>query len=138
MRSWEGLPLVSRSLNCAMSRNFLGRLAPRLQRFELSGIAVPTLPKLLSSAPDLVFLRLGDITGTEHISPGQLVTCVSMLKKLEYFSICFQSRRSFPKPTNHCPPLTRAVLPSLTTFCFGGVSEYLEDLISRVDALLLN
>lgn len=63
---------------------------------------------------------------------------MSMLKKLKYFGICFKFCGSFPEPTNRCPSLTRAVLPTLATFCFTGVSEYLEDLISRVDAPGLN
>jgi hypothetical protein len=35
-------------------------------------------------------------------------------------------------------PLTRVILPSLTEFRFEGVSEYLEELVSRIDAPLLN
>ena len=31
------------------------------------------------------------------------------------------------------PPLTRSVLPSFTKFCFKGVNEYPEDLVSRFD-----
>ena len=85
-----------------MTDAFLGGSAPHLQRVELSGTPVlgPTIPKFHSSAPDLVVLSLWSITGTRHISPGQVATCVSMLKKLEDLSICFESRRSFPKPSN--------------------------------------
>lgn len=119
---------------------FLGGSTPHLQRVDLSGIPVPTIPKFLTSAPDLVFLSLESITGTRHISPGQVATCVSMLKKLEYLSICFESRGSFPEPepSNQFSPRTRAVLPKLAKFFFRGVSEYFEDLISRVDAPLLH
>jgi hypothetical protein len=35
------------------------------------------------------------------------------------------------------PPLTRSVLSALTDFRFKGVSEYLEDLVARIDAPLL-
>jgi hypothetical protein len=115
---------------------FLGGSAPCLRRIELSGISVSTL-KFLSSAPNLVYLNLWNFTGAAHISPGQVATCVSPLKKLEDFSIFFESHRSFSEPTNQCPPPPRTVLPSLVTFSFRGVSEYLEDLISRVAAPLL-
>ena len=115
---------------------FLGGSAPCLRRIELSGIPVSTL-KFLSSAPNLVYLHLLNITGAAHVSPGQVATCVSVLKKLEYFCIFFESHRSFSEPTNQCPPPPRTVLPSLVTFSFTGVSEYMEDLISRVDAPLL-
>ena len=38
----------------------------------------------------------------------------------------------------HPPPPTRTVLPALTHFEFQGVSEYLEDLVARIDAPLLD
>jgi hypothetical protein len=62
-----------------------------------------------------------------------------MLTKLQTVAICYRSTASFPNlTTRRSPPLTRAVLPSLTKFEYRGVSEYLEDLISRVDAPLLD
>jgi hypothetical protein len=36
------------------------------------------------------------------------------------------------------PPLTRTFLPVLTKLRFKGVSEYLKDLVARVDSPLLN
>jgi len=117
---------------------FLGGSAPRLQNVELSGFPVLTL-NFLSSSPNIVSLCLEDIRGrgAAHISPGQVATCMSMLKKLEVFSISFESHISFSEPTNQRSPLPCTVLPSLAIFCFRGVSEYLEDLISGVDAPLL-
>jgi hypothetical protein len=64
--------------------------------------------------------------------------CISALTSLTNFSIGFTSPASRPDPiTRPPPPLTRAVLPALTNFCFHGVSAYLEDLMARIEAPLL-
>jgi len=44
----------------------------------------------------------------------------------------FQSATPHPDRI-HPPPVTRSVLPALTSFEFRGTSEYLEDLIGRID-----
>jgi hypothetical protein len=127
-----------------MSRNtvpifpdsFLGGSAPRLQNLWFSGISFPALPKLLSSASDLVDLRLFNIPHSGYISPEAMVTGLSALTRLEHLSIGFQSPRS--RPDQPSPPRSiRTVLPALNVFYFRGVSEYLEDLTSRIDAPLL-
>ena len=67
-----------------------------------------------------------------------MVTCLSAVPSLESLRLIFRSPRPHPDWTNRRPPpLTRAVLPALTEFYFRGVSEYLEDLISQVDAPLM-
>ena len=134
------------SLSCeaatppVISDMFLGRSAPHLQRIQLRGILFPTLINFLLSTRDLVELHLNDIPKTGYISPDVMVTSLAMLTKLRSVSISFRSRNSFPKiPTTQRPlPQTRTVLPSLTTFTFGGVSKYLEDFMARIDTPLLN
>jgi hypothetical protein len=116
--------------------SFLGGSAPRLQNLCFSGIPFPGIPKLLSSASDLVDLRLFDIPHSGYISPEAMVTGLSALTRLERLSITFRSPRSRPDQPNP-PRSTRTVLPALNDFYFRGVSEYLEDLTSRVDAPLL-
>jgi hypothetical protein len=65
-----------------------------------------------------------------------MVTGLSALTRLEYLTIGFQSPRS--RPDQPSPPRSiRTVLPALNHFEFRGVSEYLEDLTSRIDAPLL-
>ncbi len=118
---------------------FLGGSAPRLQRIELWKVPFPTLPNLLLSASDLVHLHLEDITNIGYISPEAMATCLAMLTRLQYVDISFSSKKSFPNQTNRCsPPPTRAVLPAITTFVFEGISEYLEDLMARIDVPLLD
>jgi hypothetical protein len=61
------------------------------------------------------------------------------MPNLKSLSIEFRSPRSRPDQANRHPrPLTRVVLPSLTYFWFKGVSEYLEDFVSRIDVAQLD
>ncbi|KAI0286414.1 hypothetical protein BC826DRAFT_972593 [Russula brevipes] len=117
--------------------SFLGGSAPRLRVLRLYGIPFPAVPKLLSSASGLVDLHLLGIPHSGYVSPEAMVTCLSALTRLEWLHIQFRSPRS--RPDQPSPPRSiRTVLPSLTSFLFRGVSEYLEDLTSRIDAPLLS
>ena len=138
------LRTLSLSCNAEMppmiSDTFLGGSAPRLQRIKLRRVPFPTLTKFLLSTRGLVELHLEDIPSTGYISPDVMAISLVMLTRLRSVIISFRSRSSFPKnPTTQChPPPTRTVLPSLTTFTFGGVSEYLEGLMAQIDAPLLD
>jgi len=123
-----------------ISDMFLGGSAPRLQRIKLWEVPFPTLPKFLLSTRSLVELHLKDIPSTGYIPPDVMATSLVMLTRLRSVWIGFLSGGSFPKKlTTQCPPpSTRTVLPALTAFTFGGVSEYLEDLMTRIDAPLLD
>jgi hypothetical protein len=124
----------------ALPNTFLGGSAPHLQSLGLYRIPFPTLPRLLLSCNDLVSLSL-QIPHSGYISPETMVTSISALTRLSSLDITFDSLASLPNwRTRHQPPppLTRAVLPALTAFWFDGVSEYLEDLVARINAPLLN
>ncbi len=64
-----------------------------------------------------------------------MVTCLSALSKLKRLVLSFQSPRS--RPSRAKPPPTRTILPALTSPHFEGVTEYLEDLVARIDVPLL-
>ncbi|KAH9178363.1 hypothetical protein EDB89DRAFT_1170384 [Lactarius sanguifluus] len=116
---------------------FLGGSASRLKTIALSGIPFPELPVLLLSTSDLVTLKLRNIPPTGYISPEAMVVALAALPGLETFIIEFQS--ATPRPDRPCPhPVTRAVLPALNFFHFRGASEYLEDLVTRIDSPRLN
>ena len=118
---------------------FMGGCAPRLRYLELERIPFPGLPKLLLSAIHLIELHLSIIPHSGYISPEAMVSCLSMLTSLETLSLQFQSPRSHPDWEGQPPPpRTRSVLPALTYLRFKGVSEYLEDLVARIDAPRLN
>jgi hypothetical protein len=117
--------------------SFLGGSAPRLRHLALLRVPFPGLQKLLLSATHLVQLHLWGIPHSGYISPEEMVTCLSMLTSLESLSLEFESPQSSPDQENgpYAPlPPTRTVLPTLVNFLFKGVSEYLEDLLARIDA----
>ena len=115
--------------------SFLGGSASRLRLLSLEGIPFPGLPKLLLSATHLVHLFLASIPHSGYISPGVMVTVLSTLTGLEDLTINFQSPRTCPDwASRRLFPSTRFVLPVLRSFCFKGVDEYLEDLVSHIDA----
>jgi hypothetical protein len=116
---------------------FLGGSAPRLQEISLSGVPYPSLPTLLSSTSDLVKLDLFNIPPTGYISPEAMVSSLATLPRLETFVIGFKLATSRPDLIR-LPPVTRTVLPALTNFRFKGASEYLEDLVARIDGPRLN
>lgn len=118
---------------------FLAGSASHLQLLRLSGVPFPTLPKLLLSASKLVHIDLNDITSAGYVSPEAMATCLATLKSLRSLVIKFQSDSSFLDRTSRLsPPPTRGVLPGLSSFTITGVSEYLEDLIARIDTPQLN
>lgn len=126
------LRLSSEDKNVAIiPRTFLGRSAPSLREIYLEGIPFPTLPTLLISASDLVNLQLHNIPNNGYISPEAMITGLTALTRLATLSIRFQS--SFHR-SNRTPHLARIILPSLALFGFRGNSEYLEDLVARIDA----
>jgi hypothetical protein len=107
--------------------------APHLRSLILDGFPFPTFPRLLLSSNDLskLFLRnLPDIPSIGCISPEEMVTGLSALTSLTLLSIQFGRSGT----VQGLPPVTRALLPALTDFRFLGVNEYLEDLLSRMDA----
>ena len=119
--------------------SFLGGSAPRLQTLYLAGIPFPGIGKLLLSTTDLVTLCLHDIPRSGYISPEAMVASLSTSTRLEELRLRFRYPRSRADRENRHPPsLTRVVLPTLTWLRIKGDSEYLEDIMSRIDAPLLN
>jgi F-box-like len=108
---------------------FLGGSAPRLQSFRLDGLPFTTFPQLLLSSNDLSEISLRDIPDIGYITPEAMVTGLSALTSLRFLSIEFEEFGIVQGP----PPLTRALLPALTSFHFRGLNEYLENLLVRVD-----
>ena len=130
--------IVSDDGNAAvLPAEFLGGSAPCLKIIHLIGIPFPALPTLLLSTSDLVDLDLHNIPPNGYISPEAMVVGLSALPRLGLFIIQFRSATPHPNPMRP-PPVTRTVLPALTFFLFQGASEYLEDLVSRIDAPQLN
>jgi hypothetical protein len=118
--------------------SFSGGSAPRLRLLFLDGIPFPALPKLLLSAHDLVTLRLRDIPRAGYFSPEAMGTALSTLTSVKELELGFLSPRSqADRASRRPPPLTRTILLALTKFWFHGDSEYLEDIVSGLEAPLL-
>src|SRR5713226_7150521 len=118
--------------------SFLGGSAPHLRHVSLKYIPFPGLPKLLLSATHLVVLHLWNIPNSGYFTPEAIVTGLSTSTRLEEFWLAFGSPLSRPKrESRRPPPLTRSILPALTIFHFKGASEYLEDLVARINTPLL-
>jgi len=136
------LTLRSNEVNVPVIQDsFLGGSVPRLQLPEFRGIPFlfPALGKLLLSAKDLVTFRLLEIPNSGISSPELIVTSLSALTRLQELSISFRSPRSRADRERRRRSLSRRlVLPSLTEFYFKGDSEYLEDIVGRIDAPALD
>jgi hypothetical protein len=121
------------------SDSFLGGSAPRLRILSVSGIRFPGLPKLLLSTTHLAQLWLSH-PGYVYISPESVIAVISSLSSLGTLSLEFDSSQS-SRPVSQSPslpPLERSVLPALKRLYFTGVAEYLQDLVTRIDAPQLN
>ena len=119
--------------------SFLGRTAPRLRSLVLDNVPFPGLPKLLPSATHLVELYLDYIPCSGYIPPEVMATSLSALTSLESLRLHFR----FPRPrpaleSRRPPPPTRSILLNLTKMRFQGASEYLEEILARIDAPRLN
>ena len=120
--------------------SFLGRTTPRLRSLVLDNVPFPGLPKLLPSTTHLVELHLDNIPPFAYIPPEVMATSLSALTSLESLRLHFRSPR--PRPALESrrppPPPTRSILLSLTKMRFQGASEYLEEILARIDAPRLN
>jgi hypothetical protein len=115
--------------------SFLGGSAPRLKSLHLDGIPFPGLPKLLLSSHNLVDIYLWDIPSSVYFTPEEMATCLSPLQHLKSLKLKFYAMDSPSLAAGQHPPsLTRVVLPALTSLQFYCASEFLEGLVSRLDA----
>jgi hypothetical protein len=128
-----------REATAVVPDSFLGGSSPRLQTLYLHSVPFPGLPKLLLSATNLVSLSLSNVSHSGYISPGAMATSLSVLTMLENLVIGFESPPCHPDLKSQLSPLPpRTLLPVLTGLKFSGAREYLEDLVARVDAPLLD
>jgi len=119
--------------------SFLGGSAPHLRELKMRSIPFPSIPKLLLSADRLVTLNLKRIPHSGYFSPDAMATALTAMTRLESLSLRFSSPRSRPDPASRpLPPPKRFILPALTKLRFEGVYEYLEDLLTPIDAPLLH
>ena len=122
-----------------ISDSFLGGSTPQLRTLELHGIPFPALGKLLLSTSNLVDLDLRKIPHSGYISPQAIVAGLGASRRIKKIALDFQSPQSWDDRVGwNPPPLARIVLPTLTRLVFKGDSQYLEVIVSRIDAPLLD
>jgi hypothetical protein len=109
--------------------SFLGGSAPRMRHLSLHDIPFPGLPNLSLTATHLVSLRLYD--SYISTSPKEMVDILSALSSLRIFSLEFEYRPAGGWESQSLPK--RSILPALTRLYFRGDTEYLEDLVTRID-----
>ena len=113
--------------------------AIRSRHLNLKRLSLPTLPQLLLSR-DLVSLYLGTdcIVGDRPLSLEALTAILFVITQLKSLLIHPDSK-TYPerRSANLPPPANLLVLRALIEFRYVGSGEYLKDLISRIDAPLL-
>jgi hypothetical protein len=129
------LELQSNGTVTVLPDSFLDGHAPNLEFLMLSRIPIPGLPSLLFHSTKLSHFLFRGIPHSVYFPPEEFVTCLPTLMNLQQFELEFESPRSRPDWGSwRPPPPTRSVLPSLGSLNFKGVSEYLDDLLVRIDA----
>jgi hypothetical protein len=123
-----------------LPNDFLGGVAPRLCVLHLKGVAIPMLPRLLSSSKNLVSLQMEDIkiAGFGFFRVEDLAIGLSTATQLKFLELSFHSRTmtTFYSPRLRGPS-PRVVLPSLTEFRYAGESGYLRYLVSWIDTPII-
>ena len=110
------------------------RWGERIRTLHVTGIAIPTLPRLLSSTY-LVDIQLHEIPMAGYFPPQAFANALSGASHLGSLSLHFLSfppRRNYvglPPPGGH-----RIVLPALMCFKYRGISKYLDNFVARIDA----
>jgi len=131
-----------------LPQTFLGGSTPtshKLRHITLKKICFPTLPQLLLSSCNLVFLSLGPdaLTGEGFIPPDTLASSLLATTWLEFLHVTVYPHSKIFNPEQRStysgslrPNLI--VLPALADIEFEGSNEYLEDLVSRIHAFLFH
>ena len=137
----EPLPALTKLYLCwnvfpveTLPTSFLGGSAPQLQSLHLNRVSYSALPKLLSSARDLVDLHVSDLPDSGYISSEDMAACLSSMTRLTRLALVFKSEREPRSVARRSSKQERTVLHSLTHFYFRGATKYLEDFVARVDA----
>ena len=137
----DALSLLSTTNSEGCSEIMLPRTftSPNLRHLALHSISLPTGLPTLTSAPSLVTLKLTDIRDPGYFTPEQLLTQLQHIPHLRELSIGFfvtLPNASADEELLH-GPMTSTTLPALKWLAFRGESAYLESLVARITAPLL-
>ncbi|KAH9043477.1 hypothetical protein EDB83DRAFT_1583644 [Lactarius deliciosus] len=110
---------------------------PRLRCIHSTRIAIPTVLQLLYSSRNLVDLHLHEALDPSQFSPEALSNALSRMAQLRSLSLHILSPANRAFVPRRLLPEGHPVLPVLSRFNFRGCSWYLERLVARMDAPLL-
>jgi len=130
-------PLAKHDLGLALPRTFQ---APHLRHLVLRNFTFARASPLLTTATGLVTLALQRIHPSSYLCPNVLLQRLSLMPQLETLGIIFHSpipNRLVERQLSHMPVMMHITLPNLRWFAYGGVSAYLEALLPRITAPLL-
>jgi hypothetical protein len=117
--------------------------ASNLRQITLLYAALPIRSPILAPITGLTCLWLWGIPRTTYLPPNHILTILPLMPQLNKMAIGFDS----PLPNGDvirqlslrvAPNMTHVNLPNLRVFAFQGVSAYLEGLLSRINAPVLN
>jgi hypothetical protein len=139
--SLESLSLLSTTESKDGTKLMIPRTfsAPNLRHLASHGACLPKGLSFLSFSASLITLRLTDIGAPGYFTPEDLVARLQYIPHLEELSIGFAI--PLPRPSSEGDlwrePLMLTTLPSLKLFVFRGVGAYLEGLLARISAPVL-
>jgi hypothetical protein len=110
--------------------------APHLLHLTLLGFSLSTISPFLATIEGIVTLSLQNLPRSAYFSPDDLIRRLPGLPQLATLTITFQypvSNHVLGMKLEEKPITTRVILPNLRWFWYGGVSTYLEALLSRMD-----
>jgi hypothetical protein len=112
---------------------------PDLRRLSLHGIGLPTGFPLLSSTIALSTLSLTHIGASTYFPPGDLVTQLQGLPRLEELSIGFAIPIPLPSSEGRLlpAPIPPVTLPTLRRLTYRGVDVYIDNLVVQINTPLL-
>jgi hypothetical protein len=113
--------------------------APHLLHLVLDNVTCPITSPLLTPTTGLVTLSLMEIRSSANLRPHDLLQRLALMPQLETLGIDFHSPISSRDIESQlrCMPMVHVTLPNLRWFGFRGVSAYLEALLPRITAPLL-
>jgi len=114
--------------------------APHLRHLVLINFAIQMRSPFLTTTTSLVSLSLQMVHPSAYFHPSDLLPHLSLMPRLETLGISFHSpvpSHEVTEQLSNNPTMVYVTLPNLRWFAFGGVSAYLEAVLSRISTPLL-
>ena len=127
-------PVIEPTTNCNFPETFR---APRLHKVMLKNFATPIESPQLTTMGNLVTLFLTKIPFSAYFHPNALLQRLSAMPQLETMWIGFNFSRDVERQLLRTLIRMRVTLPNLRWLGFQGSSAYLEALLPRLTAPLL-